>query len=117
MAETIATISARLRIEYPKPQYDWDQNGPHEMSDARYDQWILDQATYIRDQQLATEADAARRAEIQAKIDRLNPILTKLQNNVNLTGAENRTLLMDVLLYLIPKMIDEAKAQLGGTGD
>jgi hypothetical protein len=42
MADSLATIEAQLRLQYPVPQYD-DLNGVKvEMTQARFDAWITD---------------------------------------------------------------------------
>jgi hypothetical protein len=114
MAETLETIAARLRLEYPFPQYVDEGGVRREMTLVEYDAWIAQSAANERQAQLAAEAEAARKAALQAQINRLQPILAKLNAvpEQNLTGAETRTVLKDTLLYLLPKMIADFQSQL-----
>ena len=67
MAESLETIAARLRTEYPYPQYVNVGGQRVQMTQEQYDLWIADSANNIRAQQLADEAEA-QRAEIRRRV-------------------------------------------------
>jgi hypothetical protein len=114
MAQTLAQIETELRATYPQPQYVMEGSVRRQMTTAEYNAWISQQAISTRDQQLAAEADAVRRAALQASIDKLTPLLAKLQAvpAQNLTTAETKTVLTEVVAWALPKIIAEKEAGL-----
>src|SRR4051812_384109 len=121
--ETIQTLAARERAAYPFPQTDTvvtvnpDGTLTEEIvtkTQDEYDRWILERATLQRDQQLVDESNKARKDRLQAQEDKLTPILTKLQAvpAQNLTPAETKVVLTEVVTWALPKIIAEKEASL-----
>lgn len=74
MADSLSTITARLRTEYPFPQSVFADGIKRGMTQSEYDAWIDQQAVAVRERQLADEAEAAeatRREQVKALYDAL----------------------------------------------
>lgn len=113
MADTIPVIEANLRVQFPPPQYRSVNGENVEMTQAEYDQWIIDSAQAVQAQQLAEEAAAAEKAlrrqirQSLAALDADIDTLTNAPGSVTLATLRAMVLRTDrVAVGLIRAMVD-----------
>lgn len=79
MAETQQQAEARIRLRDPFPQSDHVNGATVEMTQARYDAWIVTSATNEIAGQVEAEAEATRKAlrdAVKAQLARMDQIAT-----------------------------------------
>lgn len=114
MPDSIATITAQLKTDYPQPQYSYVNGENSVMATAEYNAWIDRQAQNIQAKQIEDEAGVVEkgiRSQLLAGIQKLDDNYTALSGGGAVTSAQQRSMLADVTraASMTLKMLRKAK--------